>query len=758
MTLLVGARITAPQFDNMPQELRALPQWCCWTTQLCVDKDGVEYYSKVPANIKTKRRLAWRNPKNLYTFDEVKAAYEQGGFNGIGFVLYEDTPFVCADFDDIKNIENVPADLHNLTIHSYTEKSPSGNGLHLWIKGQKPSWVGTKKNGVELFGGQARFVTVTGDLYNSMPIVEHPKLIDMIVEKFFGKPPKNTKQKKSPNLQNEGKSFGKLSDDEIINRMENSNPKAFRVYQGDFSEYGNDHSSAIAGLLPTLAYWTNNDATQMDSIVRSMHNFNAEKWDRPQNSSTWGAIEIQSTIERQTNTYAPSISKNKVNNQPSIAFDGSPASIAHALKTSGLLEINDKGKVLPNAFNIEKIMDTHFKNTVGYDVFKKREVIIRDLPWRNRQQPNKRYENWLDSDDNELRHFIGVHYGIANKQLIMDAYVSLNRKNSFHPIKQYLEKIQWDGELRAETFFIDWLGADDNNYTRQATRKWLIAAVRRIYEPGTKYDEMPVLIGDQGVGKSSTVKKLGGEWFNDSLRSFDSKEAGEQLQSAWIFEIPELAAMNKKEVDEVKAFISKQEDSFRVAYGRIVQDFPRHCVFIGTTNHHEFLRDQTGNRRFLPIQVSPTKRKYDPFNDFTPEVAQQIWAEAFHYHQQGESLVMNEEALKMAAILQDEHTEMDSRFGLVQDFVERLLPPDWDSKKRWERVNWLHNGEPGTIKREKVCALEVWAECFDNEATTIKTSEARNIGAMLKKMGWVQDKRSTHKIYGKQTMYIRADH
>ncbi|MEV3721514.1 virulence-associated E family protein, partial [Paenibacillus larvae] len=165
--------------------------------------------------------------------------------------------------------------------------------------------------------------------------------------------------------------------------------------------------------------------------------------------------------------------------------------------------------------------------------------------------------------------------------------------NKFHPIIEYLEAQDWDGTKRIDRLFIDYLGADDTSYTREVTRKMLVAAVKRLYEPGCKFDYMLVLVGAQGAGKSTIIQKLAMRWFSDSLKTFDTKEAGEHLQSAWIFEFGELAGMTKAEVDEIKQFITKRSDKYRVAYDRVITDFPRKCVFFGSTNNWDFLKDPT---------------------------------------------------------------------------------------------------------------------------------------------------------------------
>ncbi|WP_232317668.1 virulence-associated E family protein, partial [Heyndrickxia acidicola] len=309
-----------------------------------------------------------------------------------------------------------------------------------------------------------------------------------------------------------------------------------------------------------------------------------------------------------------------------------------------------------------------------------------------------------------------------------------------------------------DTFFIDYLGAEDTPYIRAITRKWLVAAVTRIYEPGCKFDYMPVLVGPQGAGKSSTISALAREWFSDSLKNLDNKEAGEHLQNSWIFEFGELAAMKKGEVEEIKAFITKQTDSYRVAYDRVVSEFPRKCVFIGTTNKEDFLRDKTGNRRFWPVTVDPKKRKYNPITQLNEDIIGLIWAEAMELYKQGEKLYLDPVLEEEAAKVQEGHMEEDPRRGLIEKYLDTTLPSHWDAMKIFERRNYLINPN-GSIQRNKVCAAEIWCECLNRDFENMKIHDAREIIDIIRKIpGWEERKpsRTVFKHYGKQTTFIKT--
>ena len=239
---------------------------------------------------------------------------------------------------------------------------------------------------------------------------------------------------------------------------------------------------------------------------------------------------------------------------------------------------------------------------------------------------------------------------------------------------------------RIDTLLIDYFGADDNPYVRAVTRKILCAAVRRINEPGIKFDHILVLNGPQGIGKSTFISKLGMEWYSDSLSISDmnDKTAAEKLQGYWIQEIGELAGIRKADIDKVKAFISRQDDKYRASYGRRVSPHPRQCVFFGTTNaENGFLRDITGNRRFWTVRT-PGTGILKPW-DLTQDDVDQLWAEALHLADQGEKLFLSHELEEYARIEQVASMEHDDREGLVADYLDLPLPVNWSELSLYDR-------------------------------------------------------------------------
>lgn len=409
------------------------------------------------------------------------------------------------------------------------------------------------------------------------------------------------------------------------------------------------------------------------------------------------------------------------------------------------LEFHHKsGELLPTANNIELVLSNgEMKGVLAYDAFRNMEVVCGPLPWRSKERPDRAYEPWLGADDKRRDHWLDKVYGIKTAKGIQNAFTEVVHRNTFHPIKTYIEAAQWDGTPRAESIFIDYLGAADSHYTRQVTRKMLLAAVKRLYEPGCKFDEMLVLIGPQGAGKSSILAKLGREWFSDSLRTFENKEAGEHLQSGWIFEISELSVMKRAEIEEVKAFLSKTEDRYRVAYDRQVSEFPRKCVFFGTTNTRDFLRDATGNRRFWPIEVNPKKAKYNHWQHLTAELVSQIWAEVLCWYRVGETLELDGLARMEAFDQQTAHMETDPREGLIQQWLESPVDDEWAEEE---------------TERTMVCAAQVWTECLGNKKGSMRPWEAKEICDILRRIpGWVErETRVRLPEYGRQTVFEKV--
>lgn len=371
---------------------------------------------------------------------------------------------------------------------------------------------------------------------------------------------------------------------------------------------------------------------------------------------------------------------------------------------------------------------------------------------------------WRDADDAQLICYVDAAYGTFSARNYDIAVTKAVDDRSYHPIREFFETLPaWDGVERADTLLIDYLGAEDTPYVRAVTRKELCAAYCRVYHPGIKFDSMIVLNGDQGIGKSTLIAKLGGEWYSDSLNLSDmnDKTAAEKLQGYWIMEIGELAGMRKADLDKVKAFISRQDDKYRASFGRRVTPHPRQCVFFGTTNSQNgYLRDITGNRRYWNVKV-PGNGRYKPW-DMDADTVKQVWAEVMVYAKAGEKLYLSPELEDYAKEEQRAAMERDDREGLVQEYLDMLLPDTWDSMDVYKRRDYVRDADDpmrpdGIVRRMEVSNMEIWCECFGKAKEDMKPSDSYSIAAIMERMdGWSRTgKARVLPIYGKQRIYRR---
>lgn len=371
---------------------------------------------------------------------------------------------------------------------------------------------------------------------------------------------------------------------------------------------------------------------------------------------------------------------------------------------------------------------------------------------------------WRDADDAQLICYVDAAYGTFSARNYDIAVTKAVDDRSYHPIREFFDTLpDWDGVERVDTLLIDYLGAEDTPYVRAVTRKELCAAYCRVYHPGIKFDSMIVLNGDQGIGKSTLIAKLGGEWYSDSLNLSDmnDKTAAEKLQGYWIMEIGELAGMRKADLDKVKAFISRQDDKYRASFGRRVTPHPRQCVFFGTTNSQNgYLRDITGNRRYWNVKV-PGNGKYKPW-DMDADTVKQVWAEVMVYAKAGEKLYLPPELEAYAKEEQRAAMERDDREGLVQEYLDMLLPDTWDSMDVYKRRDYVRDADDpmrpdGSVRRMEVSNMEIWCECFGKAKEDMKPSDSYSIAAIMERMdGWSRTgKAKVLPIYGKQRIYRR---
>ena len=425
------------------------------------------------------------------------------------------------------------------------------------------------------------------------------------------------------------------------------------------------------------------------------------------------------------------------------------------------LAYTKKGTLENSLYNLNLIMknDEYMKHIVFNQLADSME-IKGEVPW---QHPAR---FWRDADDAQLICYVDAKYGTFSARNYTIAVTKAVDDRSYHPIREMFDALpSWDGVERVDTLLIDYLGAEDNAYTRAVTRKALCAAYMRVWHPGIKFDYITVLNGDQGIGKSTLIAKLGMDWFSDSLTISDmnDKTAAEKLQGFWIHEISEMAGMRKADLEKVKSFVSRQDDKYRASFGRRVTPHPRQCVFFGTTNSQNgYLRDITGNRRFWNVKVSGDGR-LKPW-DLDQDTVDQIWAETKLLAEKGEDLFLDHKLEALARKEQSAALESDEREGIVREYLDMLLPENWDGMNTYQRQEYFQdpNGPlnvKGTIRRDTVSNIEIWSECFGKHREDMKPSDSYAIGAIMEKIeGWERGgKLKRLPIYGRQRVYERKE-
>ena len=429
------------------------------------------------------------------------------------------------------------------------------------------------------------------------------------------------------------------------------------------------------------------------------------------------------------------------------------------------LRYQPRSQILENSvWNLMLILnnDPDFAN-FGYNELANRVQVTGPVPW-DRPADNK---FWRDADTAQLKALLDTRYVSFSSRNHDVCFAKVADDRRFHPIRDYLDSLPpWDGECRVESLFIRCLEADDTEYVRTVTRRLFAAAVARVYQPGIKFDCLTVIDGAQGIGKSTLLKELvGDEYYSEtlSLTDMDDKTGAEKLQGYWVIEIGELAGMKKADVEKVKGFLSTTDDKYRPSYGRVVESHPRQCVVIATVNGERgYLRDITGNRRFWIIKCRQKEqaRKWS----FTKEERDQIWAEAVALWRGGEKLYLEDTELPAAEALQREAMELDERQGIVEEYLNTLLPDNWDGMDLYERRNYLSvQYDPtqprGTTVRKAVSNVEIWAECFGKNPSEMKPADSYAIAALMMRVeGWERTEKIRRiPVYGRQRLYLKTE-
>lgn len=365
---------------------------------------------------------------------------------------------------------------------------------------------------------------------------------------------------------------------------------------------------------------------------------------------------------------------------------------------------NNNEKIRQCAENVYRVIanDPAVAGKIKADTFNHRIMYLGQLQWK---EDGDTFGEWKESDDAELRNYIDLKYGLNVKVHYTDGFLIAVSRNKYNPLTGYLDALEWDGVHRIGSLFSEYLGADSNEYVSAVEHVFLQGMIHRAYSPGCKFDLMPVLIGQQGKGKTTFFRYLAcnDEWYDDNFnfRATDSKTTIERMEGKWVLEMGEMASLKKDSLsaDSIKAFITSQGEKYRVPYSMRAEFRGRQCVFCGTTNDINFLKDRTGNRRFLPVTIHPERAAKDIFNEdkARPEFIQAV-AEAVHYYKDhpNEKPMLPEELIEKAEAEQRRHLEEDGWVSLIQAFLDTT---DLDRVNSLCIYDMAFHKEPADMKR-----------------------------------------------------------
>jgi len=343
---------------------------------------------------------------------------------------------------------------------------------------------------------------------------------------------------------------------------------------------------------------------------------------------------------------------------------------------------------------------------------------LNDCPWSDFG-----HDNIEDKDLILLKQYLVAKYKYEPSiATLEEAVIAIAHNQKYHPVKDYLSTLHWDGTPRLSQWLVTIGDCDDNAYTREAGTLMILAAIARIDKPGTKYDYMPILEGDQGIGKSMLVRTLGGQWYGEVSLIDRDKDTIEKMRGKWFIETAEMLCFRQKESEAMKSFVTTQVDEVRLPYRRNKQRFPRQSTFIGTINPSEFgyLNDITGARRFLPIFLNKVNIA------LLGQIRDQLFAEAIHVYKKGYPLyISNQSTLSLAAKAQGSRNLRDN----MEDDVDR----------------WIHNHEI-THSGDGITALEVWMGPLGGERRTFDRRAQHRVANIMKNIGYLS---KTVKIDGK---------
>lgn len=635
-----------PLIEQFGQEVR----WVNWKLLTVKGKQ-----TKVPF-FKKNTPASSTDPATWKTYDDATDDLNNGsnGFSGVGFVFKEDSLVLGVDIDHcledgiVNHEQKMIIESFIAEAKTYCEISPSNTGLHLYFKLTEAfSPVTNKKAPYELYS-HGRYFTFTGNQFRkSLPVREvTPKEMTALLSKLGYPWNKTEKTHNSVDVS----TVESNTDENLFKKMfsAKNGENIKKLYDGDITAYKGDASSADMAFCNTLAFWTAKNPVQMERMWLSSPLGEREK---TQKRKDYREMTIGAAIINCKDVYESFYTK----------------VTKEAPELDLLFTLNDKkDKVITqNTENICRVIRGHaeFAGVFRYDVFKNTlERFVNKSP-RN-QTP--RWRGLEDNDAVDIQTRIQILFPCFNKvgkDMVYDAIIKVSKENTVDSASDFITAIKWDGKERLNTWLTQTYGVKDDAYHQTVGSNWMKGLVKRIIEPGCKFDYVLVLEGEQGTKKSTSLGVLGRDWHVETTMSTDNKDFFMQFSGKAIIEFSEGETLSRTEVKRMKAIITMQTDKYRPPYERTSQDFPRRCVFAMTTNQTEYLKDETGNRRWLPVTVVLPEANVE----WLAVNRDQLFAEAYH----------------RAIILKETLYEFPKEEMITAQNARRVTDPNADTIAMW---------------------------------------------------------------------------
>lgn len=676
----------------VPEQFGNQKRWVVWKMETRKGKK-----TKVPYHPNGKMASS-TDKKTWVDYETAAAAANTKAFDGVGIIFTPSMTLLgidldhCVTGDKVTHALKEPIEKFIEKADTYCELSPSKEGLHLFLQIEEPLELLTNKKAPFELYTKGRYFTVTnkpfGEVKNIRTVSkeEAEELLALI-----GYPWKTDTKPVTPSPAAAVSLSDPLDDKEVLQKMfaSKKGDEIKATYDGNTDAFDNDESKADASLLAHLAFYTGRNSEQMERLWMASPLGSREK---TQKRSEYRAASIKFAVEHCKDVYTPPLHSSPVLDllYTMVSYGNGDKRKEYTQNTENMCRILRKYPDFADRFRFDEFRNLYEIKPLAQDV------------WRP----------FEDIDAINIQTAISILFPIfqkVGKEMVYDAIMKVSKENSYDSAQQYFKSLKWDGKARLDTWLSETLGVPDDKYHRAVGSNWLKGLVKRVMHPGCKFDYVLVIEGKQGTRKSTLLSILGGDWHVETTMSPDNKDFFMQFQGKAIVEFSEGATLNKADTLRLKAIITTQSDKFRPPYGRMSVDFPRRCVFAMTTNQDEYLKDETGNRRWLPVAMVSKHAN----TEWLQENRDQLFAEAYHR--------VIEKQEKVYEFPEEQMQE--------EQHKRRISDPNLDAVSDWY---WNHLTE--AQRKEGVTSFQVYRDALHNgfAPKPMNRFEEMNISDMLR--------------------------